>query len=288
VEGRLEAQRVSDPTISVALVTRNRPGSLRRALVSLRSQSVQPSEVVVSDDSEGDDRAGTRRVALEFDCRYVEGPRRGLYANRNHTALACRGTHVRTMDDDHELPPDHFRHVAQAIRADPDAVWTIGQCGTGREATGEGFRCPPQLHPRGHSFWPQEDGRPIWAINDGATIYPRALFLAGHRLVEDFRFGAAYLEFGSRLRWLGYRIRHLDTTYVISHVDHGSSFDDPHKERASRLFAGVTHAFLYQPTARNRLLAAGQCAIEVVKGGGPAVRDAERAWRTYRRRREGG
>jgi glycosyltransferase involved in cell wall biosynthesis len=270
--------------ISVALVTRNRPDSLRRALTSLRSQSVQPWEVVVSDDSEGDELAGTREVALEFDCRYIQGPRRGLYANRNHAALACRGTHVRTMDDDHELPVGHFGCVAEAVGKDPAAVWTLGQCGAGLEATGEGFRCPPQLHPRGHSSWPPND-RAIWAINDGATIYPRTLFAAGHRLVEEFRFGAAYLEFGSRLHWLGYRIRHLDTTYIVSHIDHGSSFDDPNKERASRLFAGLTHAFLYQPTVRNRLLAVGQCMIEMVKGGLPAIRDSGRARRAYRRRR---
>jgi glycosyltransferase involved in cell wall biosynthesis len=286
MEDGLEAERVIEPAISVALVTRNRPLSLRRALASLRSQAIQPWEVVVSDDSEGDDRAATQEVAREFECRYVEGPRRGLYANRNHAALACRGTHVRTMDDDHELPSGHVGHTVDAVKTDPDAIWTIGQCGTGREATGEGFRCPPQLHPRGHSSWPPEDGAPIWALNDGATIYPQAVFSAGHRWIEEFRFGAAYLEFGSRLNWLGYRIRHLDKTYVISHIDCGSSFDDPHKERASRLFAGLAHAFLYQPSTRNRLLAVGQSAIEVAKGGAPAVRDVGRAWRAYRRRRE--
>ena len=36
--------------LSVALVTRNRPGSLQRALASLRSQNIQPFEAIVSDD----------------------------------------------------------------------------------------------------------------------------------------------------------------------------------------------------------------------------------------------
>ncbi|MFM6022178.1 MAG: glycosyltransferase family 2 protein, partial [Dolichospermum sp.] len=43
---------MSNILLSIALVTRNRPESLERCLKSLRSQNVQPFEVVISDDSD--------------------------------------------------------------------------------------------------------------------------------------------------------------------------------------------------------------------------------------------
>ena len=43
---------MQEARLSVALVTRNRAASLERTLQSLRSQSVEPWEVVVSDDSD--------------------------------------------------------------------------------------------------------------------------------------------------------------------------------------------------------------------------------------------
>lgn len=98
-----DERMTQDIRISVALVTRNRPESLRRCLTSLRAQDVQPWEVVISDDS--DDHESALALAKEFGVRHVLGPKRGLYGNRNSSALACEGTHIRTMDDDHTFPP---------------------------------------------------------------------------------------------------------------------------------------------------------------------------------------
>src|SRR5580704_4212149 len=81
--------------VSVALVTRNRPESLARCLRSWRMQNVQPFEIVVSDDSEDRLQEQNRQVAREFEARWIAGPRRGLYANRNHIAKACLGSHIR-------------------------------------------------------------------------------------------------------------------------------------------------------------------------------------------------
>src|SRR5256884_5562045 len=108
------------PRISVALVTRNRPESLERTLRSLRAQDVQPFEVVLSDDSDVEQARRCRELAARYKCRYVSGPQRGLYANRNFSALVCRGTHVRTMDDDHEFPDGHIRACIRAVESRPD------------------------------------------------------------------------------------------------------------------------------------------------------------------------
>jgi glycosyltransferase involved in cell wall biosynthesis len=240
--------------MSIALVTRNRPESLERTLRSLRAQNVQPWEVVVSDDSDEEHRVAVEHLATLYGCRYVRGPQRGLYANRNHVALACRGTHVRTMDDDHEFPPEHFACCLAVVEQDPQSIWIIGEYSWGEERPGVQPDCPGQLHPRGYSTLPPDSDN-CWAISDGGSIYPRSLFDSGVRYAEDFKFGAAYLEFGSRLHWLGYRIRFLQGTYLIHHfVAAARSFANEEMEQASRFFAGFCHSFLYQPTARNKTL----------------------------------
>src|SRR4051812_12145666 len=183
-------------TISVALVTRNRPDSLERTLRSLREQDVQPLEVLVSDDSDPDRAHESRRIAEDHGCRYQTGPRRGLYANRNAVARACRGTHIRTMDDDHEFPPGHWSECEAAVERDRECVWVIGEIHPGGHAPD--LRFPGELHPRGFSTMPRDLDH-TWAISDGASIYPASIFESGLLFSEAFKFGASYLEFGSRL-----------------------------------------------------------------------------------------
>src|SRR6266436_1047865 len=99
---------MNEISLSVALVTRNRPASLERTLRSLQPQRAPLLEIIISDDSTSEHAIEVKQLAQNYNCQYLRGPQRGLYANRNHVARACRGTHIRTMDDDHEFPADHF------------------------------------------------------------------------------------------------------------------------------------------------------------------------------------
>lgn len=235
---------------------------------------------MISDDSDVANSADVERLAKAFDCRYVAGPRRGLYANRNTAALACRGSHIRTIDDDHTFPPGHFGACTEAITSNPDAVWIIGECLPGMETTGAQYYCPGQLHPRGYSITPPPGGR-MWAIADGATVYPRRVFDEGNRFYDGFVFGASYLEWGSRLHWLGYDIRHLSTTYVIHNAE-SRSYDDKSTDAASRLFACLCHSRLYQPTARNKLLTLVEIGVVSARLRRAGVRAAVLAFREHR------
>lgn len=272
-------------SISVALVTRNRPESLRRTLLSLSDQSRQPEEVVVSDDSDDSWADLTRGVCTELGVRYVAGPRRGLYANRNHVSRACRGTHLRTMDDDHTFPPGHWEAVEEAVAKDPEAVWVIGEATPAALGTGAEWVCPPQLHPRGYSTTPRP-GALCWSLADGATVYPKAAFAAAGGYYEGFVFGASYLELGSRLHWRGRRIRHLGSTYVVHHADERPrSFEDPYEDLASRIFASMCHSFVYQPSVANRMMTSAQIVLESTRGGKLGRRAVRRGIRAFREHR---
>ena len=239
-----------DIRLSVALVTHNRPDSLARCLTSLRDQNEQPFEVIVSDDSDAIFSAVTQEMARQFDCRWIAGPRRGLYANRNAAALACAGTHVRTMDDDHTFPAGHFDLCHAAVRSDPRAVWTTGEIGFVDGKYHSTTEKASQLCAAGVGS-PVRDPDDNWAIADGSTIYPREIFDRGLRMVEAFGYGSGYLEFGVYLYAHGYRGRCVPEA-VVEHFGCQETLDrGRHLEfAASCIFACICFNRFFQPSRR--------------------------------------
>jgi glycosyltransferase involved in cell wall biosynthesis len=207
----------SDVKLSVALVTRNRPESLERALVSLRAQTVQPFEVIVSDDSWKEHAEESQAVAATYGYTYRVGPHRGLYANRNFAAEQCRGSHIRTMDDDHVLPPDHLVQCLEAVSSDPNAIWTTGEMGYRQGKMITTTEVANQLAPSGVGER-IENPDDNWGIADGSTIYPRAVFGRGFRLIEEFGHGSSYLEFGALLYANGWRSRCVPGAKIEHHA----------------------------------------------------------------------
>jgi glycosyltransferase involved in cell wall biosynthesis len=233
VQRSSSAMQSSDIQLSVTLVTRNRPDSLQRALASLRAQNIQPFEVVVSDDSGAEHTEATREIAIKYGCIYYPGPRRGLYANRNFAAEQCRGSHIRTMDDDHVLPANHFRHCLDAVKADSDAIWTTGEVGYLNESPVGVAEVANQLDPSGVGER-IENPDDNWGIADGSTIYPRAVFDRGFRMLEEFGFGSSYLEFGAYLYKNGWKCRCIPGALVEHHA---IRLSDP--DPLSHLFASI-------------------------------------------------
>jgi glycosyltransferase involved in cell wall biosynthesis len=259
--------RVTPPVqLSVALVTRNRPASLERALASWRRQDPQPFEIVISDDSEGEAASETARLAARHACRYVAGPRRGLYANRNHAAASCHGSHILSADDDHEHPQGLVARIVAAAGAESQTVWCIGEFATWRDHDMQvRFSPPGQLTPHGSlTPIPSEEAARSWAIADGATVYPRAIFDGGLRMYEGIRFGASYCEFGCLLHRLGWRIRPLTGAAIIHHAAGAPrSFSDAAEHAASELFAALMYSFHYQPSAGHMLTTLSKLPIQL-------------------------
>jgi glycosyltransferase involved in cell wall biosynthesis len=242
---------LSEVRLSVALVTRNRPDSLNRCLESLRSQSVQPFEVIISDDSDPEFAPATEAIAKHWDCRYITGPRRGLYANRNHAALACQGTHIRTMDDDHEFPENHFQIIQKVVESAPNSIWIIGEYWE-QPTPSSTLHAPGEIQPRGFSKLPRNLDD-CFAISDGSVIYPKEIF-EHHRYLEVFKFGSLYLEFGARLKALGYRIQYCPETFIIHHYIPGKrSFNDENLSYKSAFLAAYMTYGCYFPSLLKKL-----------------------------------
>jgi len=230
--------------LSVALVTRNRPKQLRRTLESLAAQSVQPAEVVIADDSNPEYAAEVRAIAEESGHRHLEGPRRGLYANRNAAALACTGTHIRTMDDDHTFPPGHFAQCFKAVEQDPSAIWTCGEEGHLHGQRHYFSARANQLHPSGVGIGISNPDN-NWGIADGSTIYPREIFDRGLRFAEAFTYGSSYLEFGALLYHHGWISRCIPDAYVEHHYEEATI---TRQAPASVVYASLCYNLRFHPS----------------------------------------
>jgi glycosyltransferase involved in cell wall biosynthesis len=201
-------------TLSVALVTRNRPESLRRALESWRAQTVAPAEIVIADDSDPEYAPAVALLAGEFGCVYVSGPRRGLYANRNCAAGHARGTHIVSADDDHTYPADYVATIMELVAHDPHRVWIFTLRNPARPDAP--LECPPELHRSGVGQAPA-DPTHCAAISDGASVFPRAIFDSGLRYDEAYGFGGMWYLWGKVLARAGWRITYCDRAYAWHH-----------------------------------------------------------------------
>lgn len=224
-EDKKEDERVTEEIkISVALVTRNRVDSLRRCLDSWLAQTGMPFEIVVSDDSDGPITGAVREEAEKRGCRYIKGPRRGLYANRNRASLACRGTHVLSADDDYTYPEDYFESIERVVSSDPGRIWILTER-TPAEPAGA-LVCPPELGPDGRVRQAQNPSD-CAAIADGSTVYPRRVFDGGARYDETYPMGGMWYLWGRILVKGGWRISFTDATFGWHHMEPGCRGGDP-------------------------------------------------------------
>jgi len=229
----------SNICISVALITRSRPESLNRSLSNLRSQSVQPYEIIVSDDSDPELASQTEAVAKSWNCKYISGPRRGMQANRNCAHTACTGTHIRTMDDDHEFPEEHFKIIQELVESDTHSVWLVGEYNQ-KSTDPSIMQLPGEVQPRGFRKL-IVNYNDCYAISDGSAIYPRNI-INKHKFWEYFKY-AGELEFGARLQILGYRIRYFPRTYIIHISD---AYHDPREIQVSSFIGSYLTYAVYK------------------------------------------
>ncbi|AME24886.1 MAG: glycosyltransferase family 2 protein [Pseudomonadota bacterium] len=110
-----ESSQSAAPSFSVCICTRDRPEDLARALRSVEASTYPAHQIIVSDDSK---EPHTRAmVSSEFpQVVFLEGPRRGLGANRNSALDAVTGTHVAFIDDDATLSPDFLARMAKSLQ----------------------------------------------------------------------------------------------------------------------------------------------------------------------------
>jgi glycosyltransferase involved in cell wall biosynthesis len=201
--------------ISIALVTRNRPDSLERWFRSMAAQTVKPYEVIVSDDSGDDYSSVIKDLTEKYGWKYIPGPKKGLYANRNHAFINSSGTHILSADDDHTHPVDFIENIIKDIHSDPSRVWIYSERNPARPDTP--LICPAEINWNGMAGTMPADPQNCKAISCGGSVYPREIFDNGLRYYEGFIFGHLWYLWGVELYSKGQKISFSDHTFFFHH-----------------------------------------------------------------------
>src|SRR5579871_2983277 len=114
----------AQPTVSVIVCTRNRPGQLELCLRGVASQTRKPLEILVVDSAPQDAQA--RMIALDYECRYVIETRPGAARARNRGAQEARGEILAYLDDDAVPEPDWLAQLAGGFN-DPAVTAIMGR-----------------------------------------------------------------------------------------------------------------------------------------------------------------
>lgn len=111
--------------ISVAVPTLDRPGYVRGCLERLLDGDVLPSEILVIDQSAGDETAEVVAALGSDVIRLVRHSPPSASGARNHAVHLAGGDYVALLDDDVEIPPDWLRNVQEELRrfGGPDALY---------------------------------------------------------------------------------------------------------------------------------------------------------------------
>lgn len=198
-----EVTEFSQYRFSVCICTRNRPEDLTVALRSVADSEYPVWQTVVSDDST-DDRTA-RLIAQEYPgVTFVEGPRRGLCANRNVAAAAVTGTHVVFIDDDAALGYTYLREIMFAY----DAVPPEGRdrtIVTGLERLRGALVHPSDISFLGFQTKDYRAGAPLRTFVINATAFPVGLF-EQQGFDENLIYGSDEVDFALRCVARGFHI----------------------------------------------------------------------------------
>jgi GT2 family glycosyltransferase len=117
---------MSDPTLSVAICTKDRPEQLERLLISILRQSRQPHEVLVIDNAPSTDRT-QQLLQRHFPMfRYVHEPVAGLDFARNRAVREASGEVLAFIDDDAVAAPDWVEAQIRVFAESPAIAACMG------------------------------------------------------------------------------------------------------------------------------------------------------------------
>jgi GT2 family glycosyltransferase len=112
--------------LSVAISTRDRPDTLARCLDALAAGTLLPAEVVIVDQSTGDETRSliAARQGGPLRLVYVRQARAGLGASQNEAVRRARSAYIAVTDDDCVPAADWLASVARAFGSEspPDLV----------------------------------------------------------------------------------------------------------------------------------------------------------------------
>jgi GT2 family glycosyltransferase len=236
------------PSLAILICTMSRPLELRRCLASIAACGLEPSEIVVSDDSPGGHE--TAAVCADFPLvRYFAGPRRGLCANRNAVTKRATADFVSLVDDDVVVSRDFMSRAHAIIAQLPPRTLVTGTVVDGGQPMVPG-------NPSFLGFFGRPPNGQFKNINLTCNLLPRRAFEAA-KFDETISYGYEDMDLCARLLSKGYVIRH-EPSLITTHLPPARSAAID-RERfvmsgRARFYTSVKRYLLYERSS-SRLLA---------------------------------
>jgi GT2 family glycosyltransferase len=205
-------------TLSVIIPVHKGGEAFRAALSSLAELNPPPLEVIVAVDGQDD---ASRDLARKMGMRVVQTEKRlGPAGARNHGTASARGDILLFLDADVSVPPDIIARVCDIFEHNPHLAAVMGSYDDEPAAKNFLSQYRNLLHHYVHQT-SREEASTFWA---GCGAVRRKVFvsLGGFNLsysrpsIED-------IEFGYRLRRLGYTIR-LEKSLQVKHLKQWSGW----------------------------------------------------------------
>jgi GT2 family glycosyltransferase len=193
--------------ITLAILTRNRPERLALALDAAMSGTAIPDDIVVSDDSDDDERVLNQEITARYaDVRYTEGPRRGLGANENHVVsnLLDETDWVVFIGDDARLSRDFVERLRELLGHHAP----YRRIPTGIEIRNGVLVRPNRLNFLGYQSKPHRHyspGSPMETVVVQATAFPHEA-LREVSWLEVSPYGYDEVDMAAKMRRLGWSI----------------------------------------------------------------------------------
>ena len=235
-------------TLSIVIPSKNRPVSLYRCLKSLFKENFCFYEVLLSNDSSKKYERVYNQIANKFQIKILKGPNSGIYSNHNFLYRKAKGSHIRIVDDDHTFPNFHFKICAKYIDLYPNDIISIGEIYPNTE--GKIF-FPGELNSRGFSSKPK-NFESCSALASGSSIFPRKVFDLKIYEIDIYPFGMIWLEYGKRLKKMGFNIKILKDTHVIHHyMESNRSYNSKSLMLETTFFVMLANNLIYEKKIKN-------------------------------------
>ena len=185
--------------VAAVIVTRNRVSMLRETLRSIQQSTYPIGEIIVSDD--GTDDATATMLKEEFpQVLRIDGPRRGISANRNRGIKIAQSPYILLSDDD-MIVDSRFVELAmkQILNGDAEMVFTA-------TCDYEEVIFPNALDFLGFASKPYTPGAPYDTANQQCFVITRKLALDIPYDEVIASYGYEEMDYAYRVRAAGHSI----------------------------------------------------------------------------------